>query len=45
MEEPGKAARKPEAAVVPPKEEPMKKEKGTLLFVMSAGFVPLLVVP
>lgn len=30
--EPPKAAKKAEPAVVPPKEEPTKKEKGTFLF-------------
>lgn len=30
--EPPKAVKKPEAAVVPPKEEPTKKEKGTFIF-------------
>lgn len=42
---PPKAAKKPEATVVPPKEEPTKKEKGTLMFrldlssVTSSGFL------
>lgn len=30
--EPPKPAKKPEPVVVPPKEEPTKKEKGTLMF-------------
>lgn len=33
--EPPKAAKKPEPAVVPPKEEPTKKEKGTCVFLMG----------
>lgn len=30
-----KAAKKPEAVVVPPKEEPTKREKGTSMFLMD----------
>lgn len=43
--EPPKAVKKPEPAVVPPKEEPTKKEKGIIMFMMdlssvtSPGFV------
>lgn len=37
--EPPKPAKKPEPAVVPPKEEPTKKEKGTFMFLMDLSSV------
>lgn len=37
---PPKAAKTPEPTVVPPKEEPTKKEKGTFLFLLDLSSVP-----